>query len=109
MNLQEIGKPIIIKQKNFTSKQITLGPPSKHLLTYGQIREFCKNIEKNAPKGSKMVVRALNILKNTTLYSTYGKKWDTDEEHIDYWQTMAEESGKFQEYFNFTITLKTPN
>lgn len=108
MNISAVKPPIVKNLNNFVSKQITLAPPEGKLLTYKHIREFCKAQEKKLPKGSKMVVRAENILRGTTLYSTYGKKWDTDEEWNTYLNGAVEESDKFKLFYNFTITVKTP-
>ncbi len=108
MTISPVKPPIVKKFKNFVSKQVTLAPPEGKLLTYKYIREFCKAQEKKLPKDSEMLVRAENIVRGTTLYSTYGKKWDTDEEQKTYLEGMAEESDKFKVYYNFTITVKTP-
>lgn len=108
MNLQQIG-PLIIKDLgNIESKQMTLAPPAGYLLTYTQIREFCKEIEEDLPIGSKMVIRAENILRFTTLYSTYGKKWDTDAQYDEYLNGAVHEPDKYKKFYNFTISIKTP-
>ena len=108
LNLMQLGAVIIKDIGNVQSKQITLAPPQGHLLTYAQIREFCKDAEKNLPKGSKLVVRGQNILRFTTLYSSYGKKWDTDEQYENYLNGAVEESDKFKKFYNFTISVKIP-
>ena len=108
MEIKPIAPPKIIKHQNFIKKQVTLAPPEGKLLTYKQIREFCKEQEKKLPKGSKIVIRGENILRTTTLYSTYNKKWDTDEEWDEYLNGAVEEPNKFKAFFNFTVTLKVP-
>lgn len=108
MELQEVKPVVITKTKNFINKEITLAPPKGKLLTYQQIRNFCKEKEKTFKKGTKMVVRAENILKTTTLYSTYSKKWDTDQEWDEYLNGAAEETDKYKAFFNFTVTLIIP-
>ncbi len=105
MELTKIGQTKITQQQNFTSKQMTLAPPKGRTMSRNQIKKFCEDLEKKLPKGSTMLVRAVNILKDTTLYSTYGKPWDTDEQWADYLAGMAEESDKFKEFYNFTVSV----
>lgn len=105
MELTKIGETKITQQQNFTSKQMTLAPPKGRTMSRNQIKKFCEDLEKKLPKGSTMLVRAVNILNDTTLYSTYGKPWDTDEQWADYLAGMAEESDKFKEFYNFTVSV----
>jgi hypothetical protein len=106
MKLTPVKAPIIKDLGNVKSTQITLAPPEGKLLTYSQIRDYCKQVEKDLPKGSKMVVRGENIMRFTTLYSTYGKKWDTDEAYDEYLNAAVQESDKFKVFYNFTISIK---
>ncbi len=108
MKLTAVKAPVIKDLGNVTTKQITLAPPQGTLLTYSQIRDFCKETEKKLPKGSKIVVRGENIMRFTTLYSTFGKKWDTDEGYDEYLNGAVEDSDKYKVFYNFTISIKSP-
>lgn len=108
MELSKIGEIKITQQQNFTSKQMTLAPPKGRTMSRNQIKKFCQDLEKKLPKDSIMLVRAVNIIRDTTLYSTYGKPWDTDEQWADYLAGMAEESDKYKEFFNFTVSVQIP-
>lgn len=108
MELTQIGQTKITQQQNFTSKQMTLAPPKGKTLTRNQIKKFCQDLENKLPKGSSMVVRSVNIVRDTTLYSTYGKPWDTNEQWNEYLNGMAEESDKFKEFYNFTVSVQIP-
>ncbi len=108
MNITAVKPPIVKDLRNTITKQITLAPQKGKLLTYGQVRDFCKETEKKLPKGSKMVVRAENIMRFTTLYSSYGKKWDTDEEYDEYLNGAVQESDKYKVFYNFTISIIIP-
>lgn len=108
MEIKAIKPPILNTVGAFTSKQITLAPPQGKLLTYKHIRDFCKEQQKKLPKGAIMIVRGENILRTTTLYSTYGKQWDTNEEWDEYLNGTVEETDKFKAFYNFTISVKIP-
>ena len=88
------------------SKTITFAPENNNqLLTYKQIRDFVENQKKKLPFGSKILVRALNIEKNSTLYSSYVDHWKTNEEWDDYLQGKAKEADKYKYFYNFTIDI----
>ena len=58
------------------------------------------------PFGSSIVVRGLNILKDTTLYSSYKNEWKSEQEWDYYLQGKAEEADKFKFFHNFTIDVQ---
>ncbi len=56
-----------------------------------------------------MTVTGLNLLRNTTLYSTYrtNKQFKTDAEYDEYLGELnVEDPDKFNSFFNFTITVR---
>ena len=63
MKLEQVGNARIKNLGNVKVKEVTLSGPKGKLLTFNQIKEYCQELEKKAPKGSKMVVRGSNILK----------------------------------------------
>lgn len=108
MDITAVELPIVKDLGNIISKQVTLAPPKGKLLTHAQIRNFCKEYQKLLPEGSTMFVRAKNIVRDTTLYSTYGEGWATDEQYENYLNGYAKESYKFKAFYNFTINIKIP-
>lgn len=110
VQLTTVGEPIIRNLGTITSRQITLAPPKGKLLTYKHIREYCKKLEKDhLPKGSTLVVRAKNIIRDTTLYSSYTTPWKTDDQYDKYLNGEVEESEKYKVFYNFTVSIKTTN
>lgn len=88
------------------SKSITLAPEkANQLLTYQQIRDFVEKQKEKLPFGTKIFVRALNIQRDSSLYSSYKDKWKTNEEWDDYLQGKAKESDKYKYFYNFTIDI----
>jgi hypothetical protein len=57
------------------------------------------------PPNAKVVVRALNMEKFTTLHSSYCKNWRTDKEEDDYLEDEAKEVNGFKQFYNFTIDV----
>lgn len=105
MKLKKINE-VTKKLGNVKSKKITLAPEKENqLLTYQQIRDFVEKQKKNIPKGSTLVVRALNIERSTTLYSSFTDQWKTNDEWDDYLQGKAKESDKYKYFYNFTIDI----
>jgi len=95
---------------NITSKKITFAPEKDNqLLTYNQIKNYTESIKKKLPVGTKIIVRGMNMMRSTTLYSSYSKEWPTDEQHDDYLEGKAQDVDdidKFNLFYNFTIDLK---
>lgn len=90
MKLKKINEKTEIS-KGLKNKKITLAPEKEgQVLTYG----------------SRIVVRGLSILKDTTLYSSYKNKWKSEQEWDDYLQGKAEEADKFKFFHNFTIDVQ---
>jgi S-adenosylmethionine:diacylglycerol 3-amino-3-carboxypropyl transferase len=90
---------------NVKHKSVTLRSKNKKLLTYKQIRNFTEKIKKTLPPNAKVVVRALNMERFTTLHSSYGIRWRTDEEEDDYLEDEAKEVDGFKHFYNFTIDV----
>lgn len=101
-----------IKEKDFPNykwKQVTFVPEKGKLMSYTQIKDDCEDFQKRLPKGSQMTVTGLNILRNTTLYSSFKgfNKFKTTEEYDDYLRTFSvEDAEKFDAFYNFTITVR---
>ena len=98
---------------NFIVKQATFKPEIKNtLVDYRHIEAYVKKLEAKMPEGTKVLVRAENILRTSTvtLFSTYkkNKNWLTEEEEEDYAGGQAEIADKLLKYFNFTITIYLP-
>ena len=92
---------------NIKTKKITFAPEKNNqLLTYQQIRDFVDDQKKKLPFGSKMVVRALNMQRDTNLYSSYSNGWKTDKQWDDYLSGKAEDVDKFKHFYNFTIDIQ---
>ena len=111
MSLKVVGDPIIKRFANETSKQVTLKlDENNKLLRYQQIRNYCEKLEAKLPDGSKLIVRASGIQRNTTLYSTYANDgvWKSDKEWDDYLRGDVEDPSKFKAFFNFTVTIIKP-
>ena len=107
MKLKKIAEKKINLGNGIISKSITLAPEKDNqLLTYQQIRDFVDNQKKKLPFGDKILVRALNIEKSSTLYSSYDPHgWKTNEEWDNYLQGKAKESDKYKYFYNFTIDI----
>ena len=69
-------KVIIKENRNYITKTITIRPDEDDaVFTYDQIREYCnKKLKIERKSGTKIVIRGLNILRDTTL-----KGFDEDE------------------------------
>ena len=106
MKLKKINEKTEIS-KGLKNKKITLAPEKEgQVLTCKQIKNFVEAKKKDLPFGSRIVVRGLNILKDTTLYSSYKNKWKSEQEWDDYLQGKAEEADKFKFFHNFTIDVQ---
>jgi hypothetical protein len=95
----------------WTVKQATFKPEEKNtLVRYRQIEEYVTKLEAKMPEGTKIVVRAENMSRLTTMYSTYKKKkgWLTNDEELNYAGGQADIADKLLKYFNFTITIYEP-
>ena len=103
MKLKKI-KDVTKDLGNIKNRKITLAPEKENqLLTYQQIRDYVEKL--NVPFGSKIVVRALNIIKDSTLYSSYKGEWKTNTEWDNYLSGKAEDVDKYKYFYNFTIDI----
>jgi hypothetical protein len=94
---------------NYIKRTITVRPDKDNqLFTFKQVKEFCEKKEKQLPANAKMVVRGLNILRDTTLKS-YDDDFMNEDEYDEYSIGKNKDSSKFNKFFNFTITILEPN
>jgi hypothetical protein len=63
---------------------------------------------KDLPEGSKVVVRSLNILRDTTLKG-YNNDFMDEDTYYEYAKGKVKDDTKFKYFRNFTITVKEPN
>ena len=98
------GKNYMLYEETYNAKE------DKTLLTYEQIKTYCKELEKELEKKygnrSEMMVRGLNILGNTTLKGYKSGFYDDDKDYLD---GEVEDTSKFKYLYNFTVTIKVFN
>ena len=99
----------IMTTPNYVKKSVTVRPDKDNeVFTFQQIKKYCDEKLKSLPKGTKYVVRAENILRDTTL-----KGLDDDfmqeEDYDEYTKGKVKDNTKFKYFKNFTITMREPN
>jgi hypothetical protein len=98
-----------LKTANYTKKTITIRPDKDNeLFTFNQIKTYCNDVEKTLGKNEKMVVKGLNILKDSTLRG-YNDDFMSEDEWDEYCQGKVHDSTKFNLFYNFTIVVRSPN
>lgn len=99
--------PVVIKQsKGFTTKSITVKPKKADgLFSFNDIKRY---IEKHMPKDKKVIVRATNILRDTTLKG-YNDEFMTEDEFDDYIRGKVKDHDKFKYFYDFTVTIVEKN
>jgi hypothetical protein len=106
-----VRKSAVTQKKflNFTSKEQTIyTDKDNQYFKYKTIRDFVKKQEASLPQGSKMIVRGMNILRETTLKG-YNGEMMTDEQHEEYVKNKVKNTAGFEVYTNFTITVLEPS
>jgi hypothetical protein len=100
---------VVIKETNgFVQKSVTARPDKKdQLFTFKQIKDYTNVQLKKLPKGSKVIVRATNILRDTTLKG-YDNDFMDENEYDEYSKGKVADTDKFKHFFNFTVTLIEP-
>ena len=94
---------------NYIKKTITIRPDkANQLFTYKQVKTYCEQVLKTLHKDSKMIVKAENILRDTTLKS-YDDDFISQAEYDNYTQGKVKDATKFDKFYNFTITIREPN
>jgi hypothetical protein len=102
-------KTIEIITPNFIKRTITVRPDKENqLFTFKQVKEYCEKKQKQLPENAKMIIRGLNILRDTTLKS-YDDNFMTEDEYDNYSKGKVKDSSKFDKFYNFTITIIQPN
>ncbi len=106
MSLKVINTEESIKN-NVKRKAITFKAPKGRVMTQNQIKDFCQDFERKLPKGTTMVVKGLNILKDTCLYTSFKDKWLNEDEYDEYLKRFnVEDVDKFDTFFTFTIIIR---
>ena len=99
----------IVNTPNYTKKTVTIRPDKDNeLFTFSQIKKYCEDVSKTLSIDDKMVVKGLNILKDSTLKG-YDDNFISDEDWNDYSQGKVKDSEKFNNFYNFTITIRSSN
>lgn len=100
---------VIIKQSNgFIQKSVTIRPDEENqIFTYKQIKAYTEKQIKKLPKGTKMIVRATNILRDTTLKG-YDDDFMDENDYDEYVTGKVKNTAKFKHFFNFTVTIIEP-
>ncbi len=95
---------------NYTKKTITIRPnKDNQLFTRNQIKEYCQKQMLKLGINDRMVVTAMNILRNTNL-KEYEDDFMDDESWRNYLFAKAvKDRGKFDKFYEFTITIRTNN
>lgn len=99
--------PAVIKQSNgFTTKSITVKPNKEDgVFSYNDIKLY---VEKHMPKNKKVIVRATNILRDTTLKG-FNDDFMTEDEYDDYARGRVKNYEKFKYFYSFTVTVVEAN
>ena len=99
-----------VKQfRNFISKQVTIYPDrDDQLFDYKQVKAYVTKQTKDLPEDAHVIVRGLNILRDSTLKS-YGGDMMDEEVFYEYTKGKVKDDTKFKYFRNFTITVKEPN
>jgi hypothetical protein len=96
----------IFEAIGYTKKTITIRPDKDNqVFTFEQVKKYYEDAKKTFPANSVVTVRALNILRDTTLKGP-NTEFMSEEEYDDYIEGKVEDSSKFEYFFNFTITIR---
>ena len=99
----------ILTTPNYVKKSVTVRPDKDNeVFTFPQIKKYCHEKLKNLPEGTVYIVRALNILRDTSL-KEFDDYFMTDEEYDEYTKGKVKDNTKFKYFKNFTITIREPN
>jgi hypothetical protein len=100
---------VVIKETNgFIQKSVTIRPDKENqIFQYKQIKAYVQEQKKKLPKGTKMIVRASNILRDTTLKG-YDDDFMDEDDYDEYVKGKVKNIAKFKHFFNFTVTIIEP-
>ena len=94
---------------NYTKKTITIRPnKDNQLFTRKQIKDYCEKQMLKLGINDRMVVTAMNILRNSTL-KEYEDDFMDDEAWENFLFAKARDSTKYDKFYEFTITIRQPN
>lgn len=99
----------IFTTPNYVKKTVTVRPDKENqVFTFKQIKKYCDEKLGSLPKGTKYVVRAENILRDTTLKGLDDDFMD-EEDYDEYAKGKVKDDTKFKYFKNFTITMREPS
>ena len=94
---------------NYTKKTITIRPNKQNqLFSRKQIKEYCQKQMQKLGINDRMVVTGLNILRNSSLKG-YEDDFMDDDAWDDYCKSKVRDGTKYDKFYEFTITIRTPN
>ena len=102
-------EPKILVTPSYIKKTITIRPDKDNqVFTFKQVKDFVNKKLKTLPANANAVVTGLSILRQTTLKG-YHEDFMTEDEYDEYARGRVEDSSKFSNFRNFTITVRMPN
>ncbi len=89
-------------------KELTVKPNKQNqLFTYDQIKQFLDQKLPMISKDKKVIIRALNVLQDTTLKGYNDDSLITEDEYDSYLNGEVKDPQKFKHFFNFTISIRS--